>query len=237
MFFLDFEGNVSDPRWPPRWISCGQALFMKVLGCYPAKATPSRPRPPGSSRAHAAPAGTGGRAASAPAVHKSKNYKLADRASQRQDTVVRVGDILIGGDGFTVMAGPCSVESSDQIYQTASYVRGHGAHVLRGGVFKPRTSPYAFQGLGYDGLDLLASAGRSAGAAHHHRGDVARAGARGGREGRTSSRSAPATCRTSRCSRRWARWTARCCSSAASPAPSRSGWPPPSTSWPRATAR
>jgi 3-deoxy-7-phosphoheptulonate synthase len=55
------------------------------------------------------------------------------------------------------------VESSDQIYKTASYVREHGAHVLRGGVFKPRTSPYAFQGLGYDGLDLLAAAGRSVG--------------------------------------------------------------------------
>jgi 3-deoxy-7-phosphoheptulonate synthase len=61
------------------------------------------------------------------------------------------------------MAGPCSVESSDQIYRTAQFVREHGAHVLRGGVFKPRTSPYAFQGLGYDGLELLAGAGRAAG--------------------------------------------------------------------------
>ena len=130
---------------------------------------------------------------------KSKNYKLADRASRSEDTLVRVGDMLIGGNGFTVMAGPCSVESSDQIYQTAKFVREHGAHVLRGGVFKPRTSPYAFQGMGYDGLELLAAAGRSAGHADHHRGDVARAGARRWPRRRTSCRSARATCRTSRC--------------------------------------
>jgi 3-deoxy-7-phosphoheptulonate synthase len=61
------------------------------------------------------------------------------------------------------MAGPCSVESDEQISATAKFVRDHGAHVLRGGVFKPRTSPYAFQGLGWDGLDLLVRAGRESG--------------------------------------------------------------------------
>jgi 3-deoxy-7-phosphoheptulonate synthase len=94
---------------------------------------------------------------------RSKNYKLADRASRSEDTVVRVGDLLIGGAGFTVMAGPCAVESADQIQRTAAYVHEHGAHILRGGVFKPRTSPYAFQGLGHQGLDLLAAAGKSVG--------------------------------------------------------------------------
>ena len=69
---------------------------------------------------------------------------------------MRVGDLLVGGDGFVVMAGPCSVESAEQIDTTASFVRDHGAHVLRGGAFKPRTSPYAFQGLGWEGLELLA---------------------------------------------------------------------------------
>jgi len=62
-----------------------------------------------------------------------------------------------------VMAGPCSVESKPQIDATARHVREHGAHVLRGGVFKPRTSPYAFQGMGYEGLELLASAGKASG--------------------------------------------------------------------------
>ena len=163
MFFIDFEGNISDPKVAAALDQLrAQALFMKVLGCYPAKATPIEAQATAVKVTTAASAVEAPKIA-APAVHKSKNYKLADRASRVEDTVVRVGDILIGGTGFTVMAGPCSVESSDQIYKTAAYVREHGAHVLRGGVFKPRTSPYAFQGLGYDGLDLLAAAGRSAG--------------------------------------------------------------------------
>jgi 3-deoxy-7-phosphoheptulonate synthase len=99
----------------------------------------------------------------APAARRSRQYRLVDRASRPADTVIRVGDVLVGGDGFVVMAGPCSVESSEQIAATARFVRDHGAHVLRGGVFKPRTSPYAFQGLGWDGLDLLVTAGREAG--------------------------------------------------------------------------
>jgi 3-deoxy-7-phosphoheptulonate synthase len=136
---------------------------MKVLGCYPAKATPIEAQTTVLKAPSAVPPAAAPPPATAPAVHKSKNYKLADRASRSGDTIVRVGNILIGGTGFTVMAGPCAVESSDQIYSTAKYVREHGAHVLRGGVFKPRTSPYAFQGMGFDGLELLAAAGRSAG--------------------------------------------------------------------------
>jgi 3-deoxy-7-phosphoheptulonate synthase len=77
--------------------------------------------------------------------------------------VIRVGDTLIGGDGFAVMAGPCSVESGEQITAIARFVRDHGAHVLRGGVLRPRTSPHSFEGLGWEGLDLLATAGREAG--------------------------------------------------------------------------
>ena len=91
-------------------------------------------------------------AAPRPAVGRSRQYKLVDRAARQADTVIRVGDVLVGGDGFTVMAGPCSVESAGQIGATAKFVRDQGAHVLRGGVFKPRTSPYAFQGLGWEGL-------------------------------------------------------------------------------------
>jgi len=102
-------------------------------------------------------------AAPRPAVSRSRHYKLVDRAARQEDTLIGVGDLLIGGDGFVVMAGPCSVESQDQITTTARFVADHGAHILRGGVFKPRTSPYSFQGLGWEGLDLLVAAGRDAG--------------------------------------------------------------------------
>jgi chorismate mutase/prephenate dehydratase len=165
MFFVDFEGNIADPKVVDAMdLLRGETNFFKVLGCYPAKATPSVPQASSLGAATPAPPPPTEAVAARPAAPpKSKHYKLADRASRSEDTVVRVGDLLIGGAGFTVMAGPCAVESADQIQRTAVHVREHGAHVLRGGVFKPRTSPYAFQGLGYDGLDLLVAAGRSAG--------------------------------------------------------------------------
>ena len=82
-------------------------------------------------------------------------YKLASRSFRPGGTVVRVGDIEIGGDGIAIMAGPCSVESEEQIERTAEAVARAGAAILRGGAFKPRTSPYSFQGLGEEGLRLL----------------------------------------------------------------------------------
>jgi chorismate mutase/prephenate dehydratase len=166
MFFIDFEGNVVEPRVATALEALRtEALYLKVLGCYPAKATPqaalaSELRP----ASDVAPADLSPPAAPAKvAVRASKHYKLADRATRSQDTLVRVGDILIGGDGFVVMAGPCSVESAEMIERTAHHVRDKGAHILRGGVFKPRTGPYAFQGLGLEGLDMLAAAGKAAG--------------------------------------------------------------------------
>ena len=80
------------------------------------------------------------------------------KSSQRQQTVVRVLDLEIGSSDFITMAGPCSVETEQQILSIAHHVREHGAHILRGGAFKPRSSPYAFQGLGLAGLKLLAQA-------------------------------------------------------------------------------
>jgi 3-deoxy-7-phosphoheptulonate synthase len=85
------------------------------------------------------------------------DYPKAARAS-RPATTVQVGDSVIGGTGFAVIAGPCSVETTDQMMRTARAVRESGAHALRGGVFKPRTSPYAFQGLGRDGLSVALAA-------------------------------------------------------------------------------
>jgi len=86
---------------------------------------------------------------------------VARRGDER--TVVWVGDVPIGGDDAVVMAGPCSVESRDQVTQTAHAVKDLGAAILRGGAYKPRTSPYDFQGLGVEGLRLLREAGDSAG--------------------------------------------------------------------------
>jgi 3-deoxy-7-phosphoheptulonate synthase len=89
----------------------------------------------------------------------SKPYKLASRELKKHDTVVPVGRVRIGGNRVVVIAGPCAVESREQILETARAVREGGAVMLRGGAFKPRTSPYAFQGLGEEGLKLLKEAG------------------------------------------------------------------------------
>jgi 3-deoxy-7-phosphoheptulonate synthase len=85
-------------------------------------------------------------------------YKLASRHFKPGGTVVKIGDVEIGGSQVVVMAGPCSVENRDQIEQAAEAVAGAGAKVIRGGAFKPRTSPYSFQGLGEDGLRMLREA-------------------------------------------------------------------------------
>lgn len=97
------------------------------------------------------------------ATRITKPFKLASREFRPTDTVVRVGDVTIGGDEVVVMAGPCSVESGEQLLQTAHAVKAAGARLLRGGAFKPRTSPYSFQGLGEEGLELLAEARRQTG--------------------------------------------------------------------------
>jgi 3-deoxy-7-phosphoheptulonate synthase len=92
-----------------------------------------------------------------------KPFKLAGREAKPDDTVVHVGKVRIGGGHFCVMAGPCSVESREQILETAREVKRHGAQILRGGAFKPRTSPYSFQGLEEEGLRLLQEASRETG--------------------------------------------------------------------------
>src|SRR5881392_2788796 len=90
-------------------------------------------------------------------------FKLASREVRREATVIRVDGVRIGGKQIVVMAGPCSVESRDQVLEVAAKVKAAGAQILRGGAFKPRTSPYAFQGLEEAGLKLLAEAKRETG--------------------------------------------------------------------------
>jgi 3-deoxy-7-phosphoheptulonate synthase len=88
----------------------------------------------------------------------SRPFKLTSREFHPEDSVIRVLDAVIGDGSLTVMAGPCSIESRDQLFETADAVASAGATILRGGAFKPRTSPYAFQGLGVQGLRFLAEA-------------------------------------------------------------------------------
>ena len=105
--------------------------------------------------------------ASLPAVDKVvpvlKRFKLASREFHPDPTIVEVDDLRIGGGDLIVMAGPCSVENEEQLLSTARAVKAAGANVLRGGAFKPRTSPYDFQGMGRDGLELLARAKKETG--------------------------------------------------------------------------
>lgn len=91
-------------------------------------------------------------------VSVTVDYKLVSREFKQEDTIVDVGGILIGGSHMVVMAGPCAVESHEQLLQSAFIVKEAGAQFLRGGAYKPRTSPYAFQGLEEKGLEMLADA-------------------------------------------------------------------------------
>ncbi|HYP20956.1 MAG TPA: 3-deoxy-7-phosphoheptulonate synthase [Chloroflexia bacterium] len=90
-------------------------------------------------------------------------YKLASRDFKPTDTVIKVNDALIGGDNVTVIAGPCSVESREQTFEIARQLRGMGVKIMRAGAFKPRTSPYSFQGMGEEGLQILADVRESLG--------------------------------------------------------------------------
>jgi len=92
-------------------------------------------------------------------VHRiTEPYKLASRSFRPENTVITIGDLRIGGDEVIVMAGPCSAETEEQVEATAAAVKNAGAKVLRGGAFKPRSSPYSFQGLGEEGLRMLRGA-------------------------------------------------------------------------------
>jgi 3-deoxy-7-phosphoheptulonate synthase len=99
------------------------------------------------------------------AVRVSEPYKLSSRTFKRDKTIVNVNGCAIGGKDVIVMAGPCTIENEKQMFGTAESVARAGAKVLRGGAYKPRTSPYAFQGMGIEGLKLLQAAGKQFGMA------------------------------------------------------------------------
>ncbi len=92
-----------------------------------------------------------------------KPFRLAGREFQPENTIIKVGDVTIGGDAVVISAGPCAVENQEQLLETARAIKAAGAGILRGGAFKPRTSPYAFQGLEEEGLKILAAARQETG--------------------------------------------------------------------------
>jgi chorismate mutase/prephenate dehydratase len=160
VFYIDFEGNVEDDNTRTALEELKKdTTYLKVLGCYPAVETERadraelRPPAPVVTQTNKPP----------PRTETNKGYRLVSRAHQPEDTVIRVKGIDIGGASFTVIAGPCAVESDQQIRQCARAAQEMTAQVLRGGCFKPRTSPYSFQGLGFEGLELLTRAGNDFG--------------------------------------------------------------------------
>jgi chorismate mutase/prephenate dehydratase len=172
-FLVEFEGHRDDPQVDAALMALAtSANHVRVLGCF-RRSTPERRSdvpvgPPAVALAGAAGPGVetaSGSAGAAPAakIAASRSHDLFARREGRERSSVRVGGVEIGGERFVLIAGPCSVESREQIGESAQLVARYGARILRGGAFKPRTSPYSFQGLGFDGLDLLVEAGHGCG--------------------------------------------------------------------------
>jgi chorismate mutase/prephenate dehydratase len=159
MFYLDFEGHVDDPAVVRALNEVRRhSLFLRILGTYPSQDlrphSRMRPRVHSTRRVPALPEDD--------VTHEpvDSRYRLASRRPDDRGTVVEVAGVDVGGPDLVVIAGPCAVESLDQVMETARAVKEAGATLLRGGCFKPRTSPYSFQGLGYQGLEMLVEAGR-----------------------------------------------------------------------------
>ena len=137
-------------------------------------------------------------------IRVTSPYKLVSREHHPHRSTVMVGGVPIGPETFTFIAGPCAVETPEQTLEAAQMAQAAGATLLRGGAYKPRTSPYAFQGLGEKGLQILADVSTESRHADRHRGGGRARRRRWSRGTPTCCRWAPATCRTSGCCRRWA---------------------------------
>jgi chorismate mutase/prephenate dehydratase len=152
LFYLDFRGNLADqPVAATLEELRSHTSYLRLLGCYPSRELEvvELPRPESTITVEEEPTPTrpaSEEPAPAPAIPLERR-------------VVRVAGVPVGGKEFVLMAGPCAVESREQIHQAANAVKERGARILRGGAFKPRTSPHSFQGLGFPGLELLAEAG------------------------------------------------------------------------------
>ncbi len=165
LFYLDVEANAEDPRMAETLDRIRQHTgSLRILGCYPARAIVEREGMPvvGRPAAEATPQPSSSDP-QAPAIEpspapKTARPQLTALSEPGRRTVVSVGNVEVGGDTFTLISGPCAVESREQILAAAEMVANAGAVMLRGGAFKPRSSPYSFQGLGFEGLELLAEA-------------------------------------------------------------------------------
>ena len=162
MFYVDFEGNIEDEKVQNLFDDLGPFLrFFKVLGSYPSQVVRKTKLNPDTMEESSEKQKD--EVIAKPIIKKSakaKSYKLASREYKNEDTIIKVRDVEIGNGNFIVIAGPCSVESESQIFSCANEVKVNGAQILRGGCFKPRTSPYSFQGLEWEGLNYLEAAGR-----------------------------------------------------------------------------
>lgn len=159
LFYIDFEGNMADGRVAGAIEKLrSETTSLKVLGCYPAQHR-SKTSPAVQALVSSTPDPAPEQEPVAECMEKV-SYRLASRQSKPDDTIIEVRGVRIGGSGFIVMAGPCAVESREQIFRCARHVKECGGAILRGGCFKPRTSPYSFQGMGFEGLELLAAAGK-----------------------------------------------------------------------------
>ncbi len=164
LFYIDFEGNIDD-------VNVKNAIdelrkhtrFLKILGSYPSHDIDKNIVLPIQTEVKDEKNGHKIEVKEKEIKEENKKlpsgYKLASRAYKKENTVVTVKNIKIGDGSFVVMAGPCAVESFEQIMTTAKEVKEYGGLILRGGCFKPRTSPYSFQGLGFEGLKMMKQAG------------------------------------------------------------------------------
>ncbi|PID60205.1 MAG: 3-deoxy-D-arabinoheptulosonate-7-phosphate synthase [Ignavibacteriae bacterium] len=167
MFYLDFAGNINDENIKMLLDDLGRhTRFLKVLGCYPAKDI-AKAKIDYFIKGKDLDASVDKiqkerveEKEKTDKPKKAKSYKLASREYKSEDTIIKVNNVTVGGDNFIVIGGPCSVESHNQIFDCAQHAKENGTQILRGGCFKPRTSPYSFQGLGFDGLNELKEAGR-----------------------------------------------------------------------------
>jgi chorismate mutase/prephenate dehydratase len=166
LFYLDLEGDAADAKMKKALEQLrAHTVFFQLIGSYDTEKSS-----PEESTAAATPGAAG---AEKPSPKQSwsadmlpssaKNWPKVARSANPGGTRITIGNVTVGGDSFVVAAGPCSVESRDQVMSTAKAVHGFGALLLRGGAFKPRTNPYAFQGMGWEGVSLLAEAGRANG--------------------------------------------------------------------------
>lgn len=188
LFYVDVDGNIADTNVSTALQQlAARVSYLKVLGSYPARtgreAQPASPRPVQAAATATCETPTDSPEAGEPAApitpaqpkpetddHEAaaivqmlekKPYKLVSRVGRPEDTEIKVRETIIGGRRPIVIAGPCSVESREQVLRCAEVVKQCGGDILRGGCFKPRTHPYSFQGHGYDALEWLEEAGQT----------------------------------------------------------------------------